>query len=125
MKRIWIALSLLAAVAAICVGSLWWQMQALTRLENTLSEAVTLVEKDADGAAAAVEAFTKDCLAVAETLTFLSRHVDGYPLKESATLLPVLLHAEDRNHFFTEADRAAFYIRELRRAEKPLLGNIF
>lgn len=125
MKRIWIAVSLLVTVAVVCGGSLWWQMKALTRLEDALSDAVTLVEKDAAGAVAAVEAFTKDCLSVAETMTFLSRHVDGYPLKESATLLPVLLHAEDRNHFFTEADRAAFYIRELRRAEKPLLGNIF
>lgn len=125
MKRIWIALSLLLAVAAICVGSLWWQMKALTRLENSLAHAVMLVEKQAENAAAAVDAFTEDCLSVTETMTFLSRHVDGYPLKESATLLPILLSAEDRNHFFSEAARCTFYIRELRRAEEPLFGNIF
>lgn len=125
MKRIWIALGLLTAVVAVCIGSLWWQMKALSRLENTLSHAVLLVEKQADGATEAVEAFSQDCLSVAEKMTFLSRHVDGYPLKESATLLPILLQAEDRNHFFVEAKRSAFYISELRRAEKPLFGNIF
>lgn len=113
------------AVAAVCIGSWLWQMRALTRLENALTNAVTLVEQDEENAAQAVETFTKDCLAVVEKMTFLSRHVDGYPLKESATLLPVLLSAEDRNHFFAEAARSAFYIRELRRAEKPLFGNIF
>ncbi len=118
-------MGLLTTVLAVCIGSLWWQIKALNRLENALSHAVLLVEKDADGAAAAVKAFTDDCLSVAETMTFLSRHVDGYPLKESATLLPILLQAEDRNHFFSEAARSAFYIRELRRAEKPLFGNIF
>lgn len=125
MKRIWIAAALLTVVAAICFGSLWWQMCTLTRLENKLSQAVLLVEKEADNATDAVKAFSDDCIAVVETMTFLSRHIDGYPLKESASLLPVLLNAEDRNHFFTEASRAAFYIRELRRAEKPLFGNIF
>ncbi len=125
MKRIWIAIGLLTFVAAVCIGSLLWQMRALNRLEKTLSDAVLLVEKEADNATAAVKAFTEDCLSVAETMTFLSRHVDGYPLKESATLLPVLLQADDRNHFFSEAARSAFYIRELRRAEKPLFGNIF
>ncbi len=118
-------MGLLTAVVAVCIGSLWWQMKALSRLENTLSHAVLLVEKQADGAAEAVEAFSQDCLSVAEKMTFLSRHVDGYPLKESATLLPILLQAEDRNHFFAEAKRSAFYISELRRAEKPLFGNIF
>ncbi len=125
MKRIWIAVALLIAVLTICIGSLWWQMKALDRLERGLSNAVLLVEKEDDTAVQAVKAFTKDCLSVTETMTFLSRHVDGYPLKESATLLPVLLSAEDRNHFFSEAARTAFYIRELRRAEKPLFGNIF
>ena len=118
-------MALLTVVAAICFGSLWWQMRTLTRLENKLSQAVLLVEKEADNATDAVKAFADDCIAVVETMTFLSRHIDGYPLKESASLLPVLLNAEDRNHFFTEASRAAFYIRELRRAEKPLFGNIF
>lgn len=125
MKRVWIAVALLAAVAALCVGSLIWQMRALNRLENTLVQAVKLVEQRDINAVKAVEAFTEDCLVVAERMTYLSRHVDGYPLKESASLLPILLHAEDRNHFFAEAERAAFYIRELRRAEKPLFGNIF
>ena len=125
MKRLWIAIGLLLAVAGICIGSLFWQIRALTRLENTLSRAVQLVEQGKSGARDAVEAFSKECLSVAETMTFLSRHVDGYPLKESASLLPILLEADDRNHFYTEAARCAFYIRELRRAEKPLFGNIF
>lgn len=125
MKRLWIAIGLLLAVAGICVGSLLWQMRALTALENELARAVKAVETEAVGAEHAVTAFKEHCLAVADTLTFLSRHVDGYPLKESATLLPRLLEADDRNHFYTEAARCQFYIRELRRAEKPLFGNIF
>ncbi len=125
MKRLWIAIGLLLAVAGICVGSLWWQIRALAALETELARAVNMVEAEEPGAEKAVEAFKKHCLSAAETMTFLSRHVDGYPLKESATLLPSLLKADDRNHFFTEAARCSFYISELKRAEKPLFGNIF
>ena len=125
MKRLWIAVALLTVVAGVCIGSLWWQMHALDRLDDKLTNAVRLVEQQNANSEEAVQDFANDCLLVVETMAFLSRHVDGCPLKESATLLPVLLHAEDSNHFFAEATRAAFYIRELRRAEKPLFSNIF
>ncbi len=125
MKRLWIAVGLLLTVTGVCLGSLFWQMRALTHLETELTRAVDAVENEAEDAKEQVLKFKEHCLSVADTMTFLSRHVDGYPLKESATLLPSLLQADDRNHFYAEAARCQFYIRELRRAEIPLFGNIF
>lgn len=118
-------MGLLLAVAGVCAGSLLWQMKALSSLETELSRAVEAVQNEEEGAQEKVEAFQTHCLAVADTLAFLSRHVDGYPLQESATLLPSLLYADDRNHFFAEAARCHFYIDALKQAEKPLFGNIF
>ncbi len=125
MKRLPIALVLLAIVTAIALGSLWWQTSRLDRLSAQLDALQTAAQEGAEDVYEQAVTFEKSCMQVSKGLAFLSRHTDGYPIKESACQLPFLLQQEDLAHFYAEAARCQFYIEELRRAEIPSFGNIF
>lgn len=125
MKRLWVALGLLIFVAALCIGALFWQLSAVDRLEQSLEKAETAARQEREDAKKTAEDFLEECMDVAGKLACLSRHVDSIPLRESASQLPILLEQQDYDHFYAETARCRFYLQELRRAEKPLFGNIF
>ena len=125
MKRLPIAIILLVVVAALALGSLWWQTRSLDRLSAQLDALQTAAETGDENVYEQAVAFEKACMQISDGLAFLSRHTDGYPIKESACQLPFLLQQEDLAHFYAEAARCQFYIEELRRAEIPSFGNIF
>lgn len=125
MKRMWIAAGLLATVAALCVGTLFFQLKTVDRLETELAAAANAVEEGAEDAEEKVAAFAEDAKSAGDAVAFMARHADGHPLRESAALLPTLLEVGDRADFETEVARCRFLLTELREAEKPLFGNIF
>lgn len=125
MKRMWIAAGLLLAVAALCVGTLVFQLETVDRLEAGLDDAANAVAEGAADAKEKVAAFAKDAESAGDAVAFMARHADGHPLRESAALLPTLLEAGDLADFETEVARCRFLLSELREAEKPLFGNIF
>ncbi len=125
MKRLWIALGLLVVVIGMSVGGLLWQFSALDHLEQTLKRAEQAVQNEEENAQQLTAAFRRECFQTTERMAALSRHVDSSPLRESAAQLITLLQLENYEHYFAEAARCRFYIEELRRNEKPLLGNIF
>lgn len=125
MKRVWIAVGILFFVAALCITALLWQLRAIDRLEQSLHTAETAVRQGSADAAKKTEAFHAECIHTLDQLASLSRHIDSFPLRESASQLPVLLELEDLEHFYAEVARCRFYLNELRRSEKPLFSNIF
>ncbi len=125
MKRLWVAAAILLVVAAGCIGGLLWQISLLDDLQEQLDAAEQAVRENGVAALDQVGAFEQACFEVTEKLTAVSRHEDNFALKESAGQLYPLLEQEEIPHFFAEAARCRFYIEELRRAEKPLIGNIF
>ena len=125
MKRLWIALGLLVFVIGMSVWGLLWQVSALDHLEQALERAETAVWEQRENAEQLTAAFRRECFQITARMAALSRHVDSSPLRESAAQLPLLLQQDNTDHFFAEAARCRFYIQELRRSEKPLLGNIF
>ena len=125
MKRMWIAAGLLLAVAALCVGTLFFQLETVDRLEAELDAAAHAVAAGAADAEEKVASFAEDAKSAGDAVAFMARHADGHPLRESAALLPTLLAAGDRADFDTEVARCRFLLSELREAEKPLFGNIF
>ena len=125
MKRMWIAAGLLLAVAALCVGTLFFQLETVERLEAELDAAANAVEEGAEDAEEKVAAFAEDAKSAGDAVAFMARHADGHPLRERAALLPTLLESGDRADFETEVARCRFLLTELREVEKPLFGNIF
>ncbi len=125
MKRLWIAIGILLFVIALCVGALFWQLAAIDRLEQSLDRAENAARQQRTDAMEKAESFEQECLETTEKLASLSRHVDSFPLRESACQLPVLLEQQDLEHFYAEVTRCRFYLDELRRSEKPLFENIF
>ncbi len=125
MKRVWVAVAILLAVAAGCVGGLLWQTSVLENLQVQLDAVEQAVQENGVAALDQVEAFERTCFAVTEKLTAISVHEENLALKESAGQLYPLLEQGEIPHFFAEAARCRFYMEELRRAEKPLIGNIF
>ncbi len=125
MKRLWIAVGILLFVIASCVSALFWQLSAVEQLENSLTAVETAARREDASAIKKAEAFRDECIHITEQLACLSRHIDSFPLRESATQLPILLQQQDPAHFFAEIARCRFYLSELRRSEKPLFGNIF
>ena len=125
MKRVWIAVAILLTVAVGCVGGLLWQTSVLENLQAQLDAVEQAVRENGVAALDQVEAFERTCYSIIEKLTAISVHEENLALKESAGQLYPLLEQEEIPHFFAEAARCRFYIEELRRAEKPLIGNIF
>lgn len=125
MKRLWIAVVIFVAVTVGCVGALFWQRALLNDLERQVIALEHTVQRNGKGALEQVDAFEQSCYDAIDKITCFSRHVDSFPLKESVKQLRPLLQAEEYAHFYAETGRCRFYISELRRAEKPILSNIF
>lgn len=125
MKRLWVAAVILLAVAVGCISGLLWQTGLLDNLQTQLDAVEQAVRENGVAALDQVQAFEQACFKVTEKLAAISAHEENLTLKESAGQLYPLLEQEEIPHFFAEAARCRFYIEQLRRAEKPLFGNIF
>ena len=126
MKRLWLALSLIGVIATICVLSGVWQFHTLSKLENALEQAEQLVKDgELEKAIDAAYTFEQLCIQSGEEFGFFEQHGDCFTLKETASILPILLEQREFSLFYVEAARCRFCMEELRRERTPALSNIF
>lgn len=125
MKRIWIALGLLALVTAAGVGALYFQISAVQRLANGLDGLEGAVRRRETDVVQRAETFVEDCVQTLDRLECLTPHADHLPLQETVSILPSLLENGNYEQFYTTLARCRLYLHELERAEMPILGNIF
>ncbi len=125
MKRLLIAVALLAAVITACV----WTTRTLQRntdyLIQSLDEMQTAFEKgDIDSARRQAEHFAAEFPRRTRTFSFFLQHGDIIQIEEIAASLPVMLKTGDENHFPSEIARCRLQLEKLNDLELPLWENI-
>ncbi len=126
MKRLWIAFLILAAVTALCIGSLFSLRSTIATLREQLTAAETAVKAgDLEDAMVKTRAFRAGCEKADDTFDVLSRHEQTLPLQQSSYRLLTLLEQQAVEEYLLEAAQCRFYLEELLAEEEPLFGNVF
>lgn len=126
MKRIYIALVLLAIIAASCVGTLLLekkQLQAMIDLTNRMEDSCRKGNYDR----ALEEAITLKGEFDERTKTFalFLRHNELNAIKETVLLLPLHLEQENYPEFYLDVSRCRLLLQKQWEMDQPSLQNIF
>lgn len=125
MKRIYIALALLAAVAALCVGAhLYLHAQTdrmLTALED-IEEAHRI--GDSDRAEQMARDFAAAYRRVSDWVSCYVAHGELRESRETAALLPTLVANGDATALYMEIARLRAQLEYIRQVDDAILRNI-
>lgn len=125
MKRLYIALALLAAVAAVCVGSHRYQHRQIDRMLNRLQQIETAVRNgDIPLATAYAEDFAATYRQVSDRISCYVPHGELRESRETASLLPTLVRRYNEEELWMELARLRAQLLYLRQVDDPLLQNI-
>ncbi len=125
MKRLWLAGGLLAAVVALCAGTLYFQHRQVTGLLGALDAVETAYA--ADDPALAHTLATRLCVRYdRDTALFpcFMSHSDLVGCRESVRLLPSILKDGNAEEFHMEVARCRAQLEQLIRLELPSWQNI-
>lgn len=125
MKRIPVALVLLAVTVGLCVGPHWFLERSTTRMARELhraSEAHTA--GDDDTVIAAINAFCDAFYEANDLLPLFYPHEKMDAIEESAALLP-LLAEKKAAHLAEELARCEYRVQHLKDSERLTLTNLF
>ena len=125
MKRIYIALALLAAVAALCVGShlyLHAQTERMLTALNAIEDAYG--KGDAEAAKRQAQDFAAAYRRVSDWVSCYVAHGELRESRETAALLPTLVANNDRNGLYMEIARLRAQLEYIRQVDDPILRNI-
>lgn len=125
MKRLYIALGLLAAVAALCVGAHLYLHSQTDRMLNTLN-AIEDAARRGDTATAIDTAhrFAAEYRQVSDRISCYVAHSELRESRETAALLPTLLEDENWEELYMEIARLRSQMEYIRQVDDPLLRNI-
>ncbi len=125
MKRLLIAVVLLALTLLLCIAPNFLLEHSTARLLYALEQAERALQHgDRDSAATAVDAFCRDFERDSRRLPLFFPHEKLDAIEESASLLP-LLTQQDTAHLAEELSRCRYRVEHLRQSERLTLANIF
>ena len=123
MKRLYIAVALLAAVAALCLFSHRYQHRQIDRMLDALDRIETLARDRDENAVAVAEEFAAEYRRVSDHISCYVPHGELRDSRETAAILPSLLK-ENETDVYTEIARLRSQLRYLQQVDDPLLRNI-
>ena len=125
MKRLYIALLLLAAVIGACVLSHRYLHRQTDRMLDTLQRMEELYRNgDTSSATTLAEQFADDYLRVSDRISCYIAHNELRESRETAALLPTLLRTGGEEELWMELARLRSQLQYLRQVDDPLLRNI-
>ena len=125
MKRLWIAIALLAFTAVLCTGPNRLLEHSTARLLHSLDSADTAVrQNDLPAAAEAITAFCRDFEQDNRLLPLFFPHEKLDAIEESTVLLSRVVQ-QDAAHLAEELARCRWHVEHLRQSERLTLTNIF
>ena len=125
MKRLWVAVTLLALAAGLCVGASLYQHHCIDQMLNTLDlleRAYSAEQKQS--ALALARQLVKDYQQAGRLLYCFIAHSDLAESQETIALLPALLQEGKQEEFQMELARLREQLRYLRDIDDPLPQNI-
>ena len=125
MKRVILALVLLAVVAGLCGLSLHPQVSSagyLLTMTDKLEEAYRT--GDMEQCQRLARQFTEDFREQTRYFPFFMRHGDIWAIEDTVIALPVYLETEDLQHFLSELIKCRSQLEKLYQLELPLPENI-
>ena len=125
MKRLYIAVALLAAVTALCVLSHRYQHRQIDRMLTQL-DGIEALYRSGDTAAAtqAAQDFSVEYRRVSDWISCYVAHGELRESRETAALLATLIGDDDADELYMEIARLREQLRYLRQVDDPLLRNI-
>ena len=123
MKRLYIAVALLAAVAALCLFSHRYQHRQIDRMLDALDRIETLARDGDENAVSVAEEFAAAYRRVSDRISCYVPHGELRESRETAAILPALLE-ENQADVYVEIDRLRSQLRYLQQVDDPLLHNI-
>ena len=123
MKRLYIAVALLAAVAALCLFSHRYQHRQIDRMLDALDRIETLARDGDKDAVSVAEEFAAAYRRVSDRISCYVPHGELRESRETAAILPALLE-ENQADVYAEIDRLRSQLRYLQQVDDPLLRNI-
>ena len=125
MKRIRIALVLLAVVILLCVVTQQYQHRRIDRLLTELDRLEETYRRgDREQAAQIAHHFADLYSKVSNVMDCYIAYDDLAESQETAAILPSLLHRSGEEELFMELERLREQLRYLQRVDDPLLRNI-
>lgn len=125
MKRIWLAVGILAAILTLCVSTLFHQRRQLDRLTDDLDEVISAFESGDDARAYDLAVtLEKDYLHRTRLFPLFMAHGDLIECGESLALLPSILKDGNTEEFHMESTRCRVQLERLAKSELPTLKNI-
>lgn len=123
MKRLYIAVALLVAVAALCLFSHRYQHRQIDRMLDALDRIETLARDGDENAVSVAEEFAAAYRRVSDRISCYVPHGELRESRETAAILPALLE-ENQADVYVEIDRLRSQLRYLQQVDDPLLRNI-
>ena len=125
MKRIYIALALLAAVAALCVGAHRYQHRQTDRMLDALTQVEEAYRLgDNYRAQQLAQDFAAAYRRVSDWVSCYVAHGELRESRETAALLPTLVANSDANALYMEIARLRAQLEYIRQVDDAILRNI-
>lgn len=125
MKRLYIALFLLATVIAACVLTHCYQHRQLDRMLQQLDQIEHTVRAgDISHATQLAQEFSTAYRRVSNRISCYIAHGELLESRETAAILPTLVQTHSREDLLTDLERLRTQLLHLRQVDDPLPQNI-
>lgn len=125
MKRLYVAVVLLAAVIMLCVVTHLYQHGEIDDMLAALDGIETTARRgDMAAALSQAEAFAADYQRVSDRVSCYVSHSELRESRETAALLPALLEQGDSEELYMEIFRLRSQLLYIRQVDDPILRNI-
>lgn len=125
MKRLYVALVLLAAVVALCVLTHCYLHNETDRMLTALDRIETAARRgDTDHALDQATAFAADYQRISDWISCYVSHSELRESKETAAILPALLEKGVSEELYMEIFRLRCQLITIRQVDDPTLRNI-
>ena len=125
MKRLRIAVILLAGVAALCVITHLTHHRRIDRIMGQLDHIEELARGgNTEDAIHMATAFSEEYRKVSDLVSHYVAHSELRESRETAAMLPTLLQQGSEDELYMEIARLREHLRSLRQVDDPLLRNI-
>lgn len=125
MKRLYVAVALLATVVTACVATHLYLHRQVDRMVHTLDCIEGLYRSgDTEGAVRIAEDFASEYRRVSDHISCYVAHGELRESRETAALLPALLREHSEEELSMEMARLRSQLLYLRQVDDPILQNI-
>ena len=125
MKRLYVAVALLAAVIALCVLTHRYQHREIDRMLAALENIEIAARRgDVDQALTQATAFAADYQQVSDWISCYVPHGELRESKETAAILPALLEQGVSEELYMEIYRLRTQLATIQKVDDPILRNI-